>query len=195
MVINNHIIYYAQKLLYKTFPNIKGWQSTLCSFRKSLFKRLPSGARFIQICLQKGDHWVKISNLQDLANEAHLSIYDSLQSLSVEYKLMWRGLFARTNMDRLYFNIRNIDSQTNTVDCGIYTGLCSPVSGDNPSCCAWEHAKMWLHLKPYLDKGVTTPIPTRGERLVRLKRWVMKCSVEQIYCTCRMPNDKYKPMI
>ncbi len=170
--INDQIIYWAQKLLEKEFPDITGWQSTLCAQRKSLFVVLPRGSKFVQIMLTRNNHWVTISNIQDEGNAAHVSVYDSLRRLNVEAQLIHEvASFVHTDTDKLHFNIRNVNGQINSSDCGIYAIAYATelAFGGDPTICSWRHAKMRPHLKSCVEDKKMTPFPSSSDRLVRSK--------------------------
>ena len=108
LCLNDQVIFAAQKVLQRSFPSIKGWQSTHCNYDNKLFKIIQNGEHYVQILLTRGNHWITVSKvLCDVSeNTTLVSVYDSLQGLYLENNLKRNiAYFIHTNFDKMKFNI------------------------------------------------------------------------------------------
>ena len=93
----------------------------------------------------------------------------------------------------------NIQTQPNLNDCGLFALACATelVHGCDPVFCSFNNASMRPHLMACLEAGHISRFPCTKRRRVPFgsRSRVRKTYKESIYCNCRMPNDKSKPMI
>ena len=197
--LNNAIIHASQLLLAKQCQDITGWQSTLLSDSSFLFKPIRPNRKFIQI-LHTKSHWVMTSNI-DVKNNTYFKdavcIYDSLRPSRISFSVK-RDIcsFLKYPGELLFFDIINIEGQPNAQDCGLFSIACATelLYGHDPAAIKWDTIKMREHLLSCLDKKIMTRFPSHGKRRGQGLR-ILKRIKEQIYCTCRMPNDKTSEMI
>ena len=172
--LNDQIIFSAQKLLQNKFPGIQGWQSTHCSYTNRLFKPISDSADYIQILLTRGNHWITVSNIlrynKRPGGATFVAIYDSLRGLYIEHKLKCDvAFFVHSNLDKLEFNIMNVDGQLNLTDCGVYAIAYAThlAHGLDPTVSLWHHKEMRNHLISCLKEGEMTCFPSEGDRSLR----------------------------
>ena len=105
--------------------------------------------------------------------------------------------FVKPTCDVYTFDIMNIQTQTNTSDCGLFSIACATelVEGHDPVVCHWDQAKMRPHLMKCLVEGKMVRFPCSKQRRIGLGQRVRKSEKEQLYCVCRLPNDKVRAMI
>ena len=197
MWLNDNIISAAQTLLCKQSEGkILGWQSTQCSKRKQMFAPLPPHSTFIQMLHISGCHWILASNItiSDGSSLLHsVGIYDSLGlgsvSLSTKKQIC---SFVCPKCDTYLFDLMNIQRQSNSSDCGLFVIACATelVHGCDPVLCMWDCSQMRVHLLHCLEEKQMCRFPCTKRRRVPLGSRVKKSIREQIYCLCRMPNDK-----
>lgn len=202
--LNDGIIYAAQSLLaFQTKGKIFGFQSTQLSKKESLFKPIPSGA-FIQIIHIADCHWGVASNINVQSaggwhNDA-VGIYDSGRPSNVTntVKKMICSFF-KCSSDALRFDLINVETQTNSHDCGVFAvAMATELAlGGDPASCRWDTKKMRQHLKACLEKGTMVHFPTIGRRRIALGSRVRRTVLERVFCiaSCRMPNEKNRAMI
>ena len=202
--LNSAIINAAQLLLQEQCKgDVKGWQSTLLSDSADLFKPIQPNRKFIQILYLKS-HWIVTSNI-DVSRESYykdvVCIYDSLRPsripFSVKKDICSFLKFCCTG-DVLHFDIMNIEGQPNSSDCGIYAIACATelINGYDPVAVKWNTTRLREHLLSCLDNNAMTRFPNEGQRRgFGPQRRIIKRIKEQIYCTCRMVNDKTREMI
>ena len=201
--LNDGIIGAAQALLQtQTHRKVCGWQSTQCSKRKQLFKEIPSGAPFIQVLHVSGSHWIVASNIAyDGGRQVDtVCIYDSLPRKSVHHsiaKQICSFFKLPIGCNSIKFDVLNVELQTNHNDCGVFTVACATeiAHGHDPVLCSWNVELMRPHLIKCLEKGTLDRFPTTKRRRVGLGKRIHRTIEINVYCTCRMPNDKSRPMI
>ena len=95
--------------------------------------------------------------------------------------------FLKPRADVLLFDIM---TQPNENDCGL-SATTELVHGHDPVFCRFKVPSMRCHLLTCLEAGYMSRFPcTRRSVPVRSRVWS-----EKIYCVCRTPHDKNKPMI
>ena len=67
--------------------------------------------------------------------------------------------------------------------------------GNDPLRCHWDHERMRFHLQQCLESGEMCRFPCSDVRHIRLGTRVIKSIPEDIFCICRLPNEKNKSMI
>ena len=199
--LNDQIIFSVQKLLQNNFPNIQGWQSTHCSYANQLFKPITDGAEYVQILLTRGNHWITVSNIlrhnQRRVGGTLVAIYYSLRGLYIEHKRNCDvAFFVHSKLDKLEFNIMNIDGQLNLTDCGVYAIAYAThlAHGLDPTSSLWHHNEKRSHLLSCIEDGKITCFPC-DDCLICSRRTMLELIIEDVYCHCRLPNDRTKSMI
>ncbi len=137
-------------------------------------------------------------NFSSVEEPPAAQLYDSLRSINIDSKLKSDVCsIIGSKLNRVQFHIMNVEGQRNTSDCGIYAIAYGThlAQGETPTLCHWRHDEMRNHLKSCLEVGEISLFPARGNRLIRSSRRILKTVIEQIYCYCRMPNDKSKSMV
>jgi hypothetical protein len=181
-----------------------GWKSTQCAKRvgKEKFPTIPQGAPFVQVHVSN-NHWITVSNInihlgKTAPYQDSVCVYDSGWSpnLSLKIKELICG-FIKPQKDVLLFDIMNVHAQPNLTDCGLFAVAFATelVYGKDPVLCNFDCAAMRLHLLEILEAGVVQRFPCTKQRRVPIGSRVRKTIREQIFCQCRMPNNKDKAMI
>ena len=199
--LNDGIMFAAQSLLKgQSKGKIFGWKSTQCS-KMEKFPPLPtSSCRFIQILNVANTHWIVASNVNvhtDSYYQDSVCIYDSGVFPVSDTIKKTICQFLKPTPDVFSFDLMNIQPQTNGNDCGLFAVACATelVHGFDPVSCHWDTPKMRQHLLVSLEKGYLDRFPCIKRKRTRFGCRVRKSIKETLYCTCRMPNDKSKPMI
>ena len=198
--LNDNIVHAAQLLLsQQSKGKITGWQHTQCA--KTRFKALPRRSTFIQILHVSNCHWILVSNVNPKDGSGFFNsvgIYDSNRMMYVEKALKNEICsFVKPTCDVYTFDVMNIQTQTNTSDCGLFSIACATelVEGHDPVVCHWDQAKMRPHLMKCLVEGKMVRFPCSKQRRIGLGQRMRKSEKEQLYCVCRLPNDKVRAMI
>ena len=200
--INDNIVTVAQQLL-KSNPNgkdIGGLQSSqyaqLCKFSSILPRQ-----KWVQIFHVDGDHWIVASNIDMAENAARndvVYVYDSLvrSNMSLQTKKMICSL-AQSRSKTITFDVINVMVQQNTWDCGMFAiaNATELMYGYDPARCQWKTDEMRKHLIDCFDNGRMLRFPMVKQRRLPLGSRVRYTLKEEIYCVCRMPNDKRLAMV
>ena len=198
--INDNIIYAAQKLLRKEFPDIEGLKSPLLGTSLA-FKCIPHNSKYIQILHVNGNHWICVSNIGLLSREPvkdRTFVYDSFVSKSIEcHTKLQICSFVQPSNKLFRFEIMNIMVQPNTFDCGLFAvaNMIEIAFGGHPGKCVWDTKQFRPHLIACLEEEHLVPFPKLKERRVPFSRAVQYLIEEKIYCDCRMPFDQVSEMI
>ncbi len=198
--INDTIIYAAQKLLKQHFPSINGFQSTLYS-NNLKFRVLPLDDKYVQILHADCNHWITVSNIDTNTNKGvrnRALIYDSLVPRKPSYNVKQQICsFLRPLANSFIFDILNIMPQPNSYDCGVIAiaNATELLFGNNPAKCVWDVSKMREHLIQCFQQQKITRFPILRERRIPFGHSVKNFVIEDIHCTCRMPEDHSKSMI
>ena len=200
--LTDGIIYAAQCLLREeTEGKILGWQPSVLSDRKQLFKPLPPRAPFIQIINVAKCHWIVASNVDVRDGGCYsdvVCIYDSGRPthISGSLKKMICSFFKCT-YDTLRFDVMNVQAQPNGYDCGVYAIACATelAYGYDPVVSVWKDEVMRNHLLECLESGKLTRFPRLRERRIMLGTRVRKTQTVEVLCICRTMNEKTRPMI
>ena len=202
--LNDAIIFAAQSLLaIQTKGIFSGFQSTQLCKKEALFKPVPPGA-FIQILHIAGCHWAVASNIDvQSAGGSHndtVGIYDSGRPSNVTKKATKMICsFFKCSSDALHFDLINVETQTNTHDCGVFAvAMATELAlGGDPASCRWDTKKIRQHLKTCLEEGTMRRFPTLGQRRVAFGARVRHTVREEVFCisSCRMPNESDRAMI
>ena len=117
--------------------------------------------------------------------------------LSVSRSLKEICSFVRPTCDTFTFDIMNIQTKLNSSDCGLFAIACATelVCGKDPVLCHWEPLQMRPHLIQCLVNGTMQRFPSTKKRRIGFGQRVRKSESEKLYCICRLPNDKLRPMI
>ena len=148
-----------------------------------------------------GSHWITTSDIDSRQNTHYrdtVSIYDSALAPRVSPSTKQTICpFLKPSCDVLLFDIMNIQTQPNLNDCGLFALACSTelVHGFDPVLCSFNTTSMRPHLLACLEAGYISRFPCTKRRRVPFGSQVRKTCKESMYCICRMPNDKSKPMI
>ena len=104
---------------------------------------------------------------------------------------------AATSVNSQKDSLANVETQRNSYDCGVHAiaNATELALGRDPVVCRWDGGRMREHLKTCLEEGVMKSFPTLGKKRVPFGSRVRNTVLERLYCTCRMPNDKTRPMI
>lgn len=194
--LNDNIVYVAMKLLKQQTKNIAGWQHT--QHGKSLtFEPIRKGDQFIQI-LYLESHWVTVSNVKCTDPNA-VRIYDSRGSDPSLHLKKQICSFLRPKQKQLVIDVANVQRQHNGVDCGVFAIAYATelAHGQDPVRCQWatHDRSMRKHLLKCLEDKKVTPFPLEKERRTTLSSRVRTSIIEDIHCSCRMPNDKSMAMV
>ena len=147
-----------------------------------------------------GSHWITTSNIDSRQNTHYrdtVSICDSALAPRVSASTIQAICpFLKPSCDVLLFDM-NIQTQPNLNDCGLFALACATelVHGFDPVLCSFNTASMRPHLLACLEAGYISRFPCIKRRRVLFGSRVRKTCKESIYCICRKPNDKSKPMI
>ena len=181
---------------------VHGWMSPQLSKREQLFDSVKPNSPFVQI-VHKDGHWITVSNI-DTANKSHfndsVTIYDSgyPSSISFEMKRIICSIM-QPQVDTLHFDVANVQAQPNGSDCGVFAiAFATELAyGCDPTRSNFMVDGMRQHLISCLEGKEMFRFPCSKQRRIPLgSRVIQKKSVkEAIYCSCRMINDKRKPMI
>ena len=188
-----------KQILSRQSKKILGWQNTQCV--NVGFKQLPPRAAYIQVLHVSGCHWVTVSNLNPKDGSCSFnsaSIYDSIRPMSITLNLKKQICsFTRPTSEAFVFELMNIQTQTNSSDCGVFAlaAAVELVEGHNPVVCYWDCTRMRSHLLQCLMEGRMIRFPLIKQRHIRFGQSIRKSEVEKIYCLCRMPNDKALQMV
>ena len=198
--LNDNIVRAAQFLLRKQSKGrIVGWQHTQCA--KKGFMALPAKSTFIQILHVSSCHWILVSNVNPRDRSGFFNsvgIYDSNRMMSVSKSLKNEICsFVKPACDLYTFDIMNIQTQTNGSDCGLFAIACATelVDGCDPVLCHWDQAQMRPHLMQCLIEEKMLRFPCTKRRRIPFGQRVRKSETERLFCTCRLANDKKRPMI
>ena len=201
--LNDNLIFAAHCLLKdQSKGTIHGFKSTQCSRRigEDKFPPVPQNSSFIQLLHVANCHWITASNI-DIRGKTYYNdavcVYDSgIAHVSFSTKETICQ-FMKPRCDALLFDVMNIQPQPNLNDCGLFALACATelVHGFDPVLCYFDCAAMRLHLLTCLETGHLNRFPCIKQRRVPLGSRIRKSSKEPIYCICRMPNDKIKPII
>ncbi len=95
------------------------------------------------------------------------------------------------------FDILNITPQPNSYDCGVIAiaNATELLFGNNPEKCVWDVSKMREHLIQCFQQQKINRFPILRERRIPFGHSVKNFVIEDIHCTCRMPEDHSKSMI
>ena len=195
--LNDRVINAAMKLMRKIAPNLAGLADVILA-KKDGFPQSLSVDGFVQIVNVRGNHWITLSNAQNLKLE--VSIYDSLHGvdknkdnkirypISVEQSVCQ---IMRPPQD-VTFLVDDVQQQEGGNDCGLFaiafaTLLCV---GRDPAKERFDQKIMREELLQsfekqdmalFVEKACST---SRKEDPEILYEW--HCPV---YCHCRMPDD------
>ena len=196
--LSDSIIFAACKLLSKEAKDINGWQSPQCG-KMYNFKVVNPRQKFIQMLHDRG-HWITISNVDiysdGVADSVH--IYDSKQPAYVSPHVKKQACcMIKSTHKEVKFDIINIMPQPNSSDCGVFAIACATelTYGFDPAKCCWEVPLMRQHLLSCLEARKMSRFPVSKKRRIPLGRRVKYMTSEMIYCVCRMPNEKLRPMV
>lgn len=92
----------------------------------------------------------------------------------------------------------DVEGQFDSYDCDVYAIAYAThlVYGLNPIQYKWIAKDLRKHLLTCLMKGIMEPFPTyHGLRKKSGSLKVINTCTEEIYCICRMPNNRKKEMI
>ena len=154
----------------------------------------------MQFLLVSKCHWIVASNFNVHTRDARqdsVQIYDSLLSKSINLATKKSICsFLQPIPDTIFFELMNIQGQPNSHDCGMFAIACATEIAHerNPVLCHWTVPLMRKHLLACLEKGHMDCFPITRKRRNGLGTAVRKSIRENIYCLCRMPDDK-QPMI
>lgn len=196
--LSDSVIYAASKLLSQQAGDIDGWQSSQCG-RDFKFRPVNARQKYVQILHDRG-HWITVSNIDTKQHDvtASVHVYDSYQpsDISLNVKKQVCSLI-RSSHDEVTFDIINIMPQPNSCDCGIFAIACATelAYGHDPALCCWDVTQMRQHLQLCFESGKLSQFPTTKRRRVPFGRRVKHMVLEKIYCLCRMPNERFRPMI
>ena len=146
----------------QSIGRIYGWKSTQCAKRAGeKFPSLPPDCAFVQILHVGGNHWITTSNVDPLVQNAHyrdaVAIYDSIFTLRVRASTKQTICqFLKPSCDTLYFEVINIQTQSNLSDCGLFSIACATelVYGCDPVLCNFDTSSMRSHLLTCFEEGL-----------------------------------------
>ena len=97
-----------------------------------------------------------------------------------------------TEKDHIKINNMNVSKQSGGADCGLYaiTNIICLAQGNDDSIieCVFHQDEMWPHFKQILESGKVILFPIAKKRRIRAK--ILHTDVCQIYCVCRMPDNR-----
>ena len=180
--------------LFKQFPAIDGWQSTLLA---QIDGFIPATNESIQIHLVSGNHWVTSSSLGH-----EVVVYDSKlrrgklnSTLTHQLCLIYRTLIkVEINTGHLIVQFPYTPKQKGGSDCGVFAIAFAfhAAMGDNISGFQFDQLKMRRHLMKCLRKQNFTPFPILDKQSKIPKK--VRTEKIDVYCTCLMP-DTYGDMV
>ena len=192
--INDNIVFAVMKILERQTmtKGIVGWQCTQHSKALS-FKAFPPGSQFIQL-FHIGNHWVTASNVT--CDSDTVRIYDSKRYSKVPSLFLKKQICSllRPKSKHLFFDTMNVQPQDNGNDCGLFAIAYATelANRHDPTRCHWSTGSLRSHLLSCFEKQSMSQFPVEKERMSNRTRKSIK---EDIFCVCRMPNDKDRPMI
>ena len=190
--LNCRLIEAAQSLLSKAFPYIEGLQTPL---NGEMFKFKRAVSTFVQILNVERSHWIVVSNVG--CKKAVVNIYDSAYNfLSLNTKKQICSLWQPSS-DQVEFKLVNVQRQPNSSDCGLFAiaNATELAHGRDPLLCTWNTCQMREHLFSCIERGKMEQFPLMRPRRIPVGKSYKKSVVENIYCTCRLPNDPTIAMI
>ena len=198
--VNDNIISAAHRLLkQQSEDKIEGFQCTQLA-KKLAFAKIKPFTQFVQILHVDGNHWNVLSNIRGhdggIMSDS-VFIFDSLYNhVSLHTKKQICSLI-RPRCKEFRFDIVDTQRQTNASDCGIFAIAFATelIHHKSPALCEFDVSQMRPHLIKCLEGGALSRFPLKKVRRVPMGRMVRKSIKENIYCSCRMPNDKNIAMI
>lgn len=184
----------------QTEGKLLGWQNTQLE-KCDAFKLVPSHSPFIQILHVSECHWAVVSNLKVKERgpcKESITYYDSLLPGNVTPQVRKTVCsFFKSDSSVIHFDIANIMRQPNTNDCGVFAATIATELAHfcDPTVCKWDSGQLRKHLLNCLEAQKMTRFPTVGKRRIGFGSQIRKSIPEKLYCSCRMLNDKSRPMI
>ena len=198
MWVSDSIIYGASILLSQQAKDIDGWQTPQCG-KHFKYRLVNPRKRYAQVLHDTG-HWITVSNIDVYQGGItdSVNVYDSYQSsnVSLNAKKQVCAMIQSSNHE-VKFDIINIMPQPNFCDCGVFAIACATelAYGFDPALCCWDVTLMRQHLLSCFESRKMTRFPITKRRRVPLGSRVKHMISEKIYCICRMPNERSRPMI
>ena len=182
------------------------------------FPPVPRNSKFVRVLNIAESHWIVVSNINaPTTSTQSVCVYDSgFYRISHTTKKAICQL-VQCSADTLLFDVMNIQRQPNSHlylnkhvttagcqfyvdlfhDCGLFALACATelVHQRDPTVCSWDVPNMRKYLLHAFEAGKIDGFPCVKNRRVALGMRVRKSIIESIYCYCRMPNDKSRPMI
>ena len=196
--LSDSVIYAASVLLAQQAKEFDGWQIPQCG-KHFQYKPVNPRQRFIQILHDNG-HWITVSNIDihEGGVTDSINVFDSFQTSDVSLNTKKQVCaMIKSNSHEVKFDIINIMPQPNCCDRGAFVIVCVTelVYGFDPSLCCWNVALMRRHLLSCFESGKMIRFPITKTRRVPFGRRVKYMVSEKVYCVCRMPNERLRPMI
>ena len=156
----------------------------------SKFKAIKDGEEFAQIILVGKSHWIAVSNVGCKADV--LDVYDSMyNNISLQTQTNMHFLVAANKDDN--FSV----SKHSASDCGLFAVACATeiAHRKKPLLSYWDVSEMRGHLAKCLEAGKLTCFPQAHTRRIPVGNHYKKVLHEELFCICRIPNDRRMPMI
>ena len=194
--LNDRIINAAQIMLKSQCDNkLSGWQNVLFEQRATSFKIIDEGTPFVQIILVGKSHWVTVSNVW--CDTSTLKVYDSMYSDISSATIEQICSFWRCSTRSATFCLMNVQKQLNCSDCGVFAIAYATelVHSTDPLLAHRNVDLMRTHLKDGFIKGNLDCFPQTRQRRVPASNLYRKIVTVELYCHCKQPNNRSKPMI
>ena len=103
----------------------------------------------------------------------------------------------RPKSNTLTFDTMNVQPQGNGFDCGMFALVYATelANGRDPVRYQWNTTVLRSHLVKCFEDRCISPFPVEKERRTTMGNRIRKSVEKEIYCTCRIPNDKATPMV
>ncbi len=193
--LNDKIVDSAQRILRNQCDStIGGWQTTLFEQKPSMFAHV-SSEDFIQIVLIDRSHWIVVSNIG--CDCGTVNVYDSLYNTVTLKTICQICAFWKCPTKFGTFRLVNIQRQPNSSDCGLFaiSSATELVHGKNPILSYWDTSKMRGHLMKCLEQEKIECFPQLKSRRIPSGNFFRRIEKKELFCVCRMPNDKTRSMI
>ena len=177
---DNHLNF-ANNLLKAQYPHIEGLQDTLLQHNLSF--TLPT-SDFVQFLHVHDNHWITLSNIEDDKNT--VSIYDSLLQSPDHTVKQLVAAYLHTTEPTFTLNVRNVQHQSNTSDCGVFAiaNATTLLDGERPTEKTYDQPRR--HFQQCVTACELVPFPAATE--YRQPSILHKITVP-VYCSCRQPDD------
>ena len=185
-MLTDAAIHHFQKILQRQSPFAIGLQDPVIGQRFQF--RVISSDPFVQILHDGGLHWVTISTY-NCHQYGEINYFDSLYHHRIKKHIKKQiAAIVRCDKDELVINVKPVQQQTNSVDCGIFAiaFALDILKGKDPTQLRLCSKMMRSFLHECYTKGVLLDFPSTTKQ-PNIAPVVDKKIGVKLFCTCRMP--------